>query len=167
VADSDFEAQQLFTTLWAARSLFSLSRVADLELGVPLDELLSGALAFINRRWQPDSQAFAVVPFRVPTWAGPARGQFSWELPADPLIASLILRVATMRGEAVGADAWERISRVVAASLEDEAHGHWVDFLMKKDGDDRAVPGNTRYNQELLLSYLDHVKMELTGTGSL
>jgi hypothetical protein len=55
-------------------------------------------------------------------------------------------------------ESWNKTCEVVVGALAAERHGHWFDYLMMRDeGEERAVPANTRYQIECLASYVAYL----------
>jgi hypothetical protein len=155
----------LVPTFWVGRLLLHLA-AARARLGLPeLPELrikLADAATVVAREWEPDADAFARISFRVATWRGPTATDFHWELPQDALVGSFLLQHAVATDARLSDDLWEKVTRAIAHALDRELHGHWVDFEMKQlDHEDRALPGNTRYYNELLAGYLAYLRSRL------
>jgi hypothetical protein len=131
------------------------------DAAATIERLRTGAYAFIRRVWQPEGDRYARIAFRVPTWEGPSGAQFSWEIPTEPLVVSMLLE-AESSGIAPDEDIRARITASIASSLRQEEHGHWVDFLMRKEGKNRAMPGNTRNYHRALLDYVTWQSRVLT-----
>ena len=123
------------------------------SLAKTIRETSEGTSTFIKRVWEPNPERFSRIAFRVPTWNGPAETRFTWELPADPMIVSMVLG-SVEPAQFLDPSLCERTLSAIAAFLADEVHGHWVDFLMKREGKLRAMPGNTRHYLRALLDYL-------------
>lgn len=52
------------------------------------------------------------------------------------------------------------MGRAVAGSLDTEVNGHWDDFLMKREGNDRAVVGSTIFYHSAMLAFVRHEAAE-------
>jgi hypothetical protein len=121
------------------------------ELSERTEPLRRSAARGIARKWTPDSEALAVVNFRVPTWDGPAPTKFPWEWPLDALVVQVLSDVDEPWSEELSA----RLTIAVAGFLATEVNGHWNDVLMKREtGADRAVVGSTIFFHTALLAYV-------------
>ena len=135
------------------------------ELATTVAGIRKKTTAFVAQTWEPDPDRFARISFRVPTWDGPAETQAQWELPADPMIVSMLLAFEKydnphdldLRASAVNA---------VGTFLAQEKDGYWVDFLMRKEGKNRAMPGNTMHYHRALLDFLAWNQRVLDALGS-
>jgi hypothetical protein len=120
--------------------------------------LLGGGLSYVLQRWHPDPVKYLEEEFRVPTWHGLASSPFRWELPEDPIVASLILDYYTAIQRVPIPEVWMQLTKAIDGALRAERHGHWLDFLLKNEG---AMPSNTALFNSALLSYLSHWRWRL------
>lgn len=145
------ESGRLQATATVCMSLDAATRRHP-ELRSRTSPLLEGGFRYIAEAWEPDPQAIATINFRVPTWDGPAATRFPWEWPLDALIVQML---------SLSPQRWDnqletRVSRAVAGFLETEVNGHWDDFLMKREGNDRAVVGSTIFYHSAMLAFARH-----------
>jgi hypothetical protein len=155
----------VFATSLAVRALLAASRALQAindsnhaDLVTTIEDCILGGLSHIDRYWEPDPEKFAITTFRVPTWRGPAATDFTWELPLDAFVASVLMRSATASHSRLGNDCWSKIGAVIIGSLGYERHGHWFDYLMQRnEGEERAITANTRYQVECLGTYLEYL----------
>ncbi len=143
------DPERLLATAITSLTLDAAARVWP-DLAPDVRPMLSGAVAFVERIWEPNPEQYARIEFRVPTWDGPKDTRFPWEWPLDPLVVSMLLG-AEAAGLVVNAGLQLRITRAVAGFLTHETYGHWNDFLMAKEGKQRAmVPNTVKYHRALL-----------------
>jgi len=152
------DAASLGSTMWVCHSLLAIARTWP-ELRSEAQDLLGKGVAYLCEHWTPNAESFISVAVRVPTWVGwSSNERFSWELPTDPFVATLLLDYHRHLGSEPKPDEWRRINQAVVGALALETHGHWNDFLLKKNrGLDKAMPGNTLHYCQLLWSYLSYV----------
>lgn len=96
-----------------------------------LSTLQGRAVRFLVERWRPELRDSLVAEFRVPTWSGLSLSTFTWELPANPLIASAVLDWRGRGGELDG-ETQTKLERSADLIMEAENHGHWLDPLLGK-----------------------------------
>ncbi|MCL4467181.1 MAG: hypothetical protein M1389_14385 [Chloroflexi bacterium] len=155
IRDSSDE-QRFYSTVWVAHSLLAVTKAWP-ELRAEAEDVLGKAMAYILRRWSPNRASFAAVELDVASWRGMEHSAFPWELPGDPMVVSLVLDFFTDRSVPMQPELRQRVDRAIRNFLGEERHGHWVDFLMKREGTDRAMPSNTYFYNVALLSYLRYL----------
>jgi hypothetical protein len=146
----DEEKIQATATVW-----LTLESMAEAwpEFTDEIAGLRSPTVRFVETVWKPDPERFARIAFRVPTWNGPTDTRVPWEWPIDPLVVSALL-TAERRGSRLSHSTHSQIGQAIADFLATETHGHWDDFLMKREGKNRAIPPNTLHYHRALLDYL-------------
>ena len=150
----DFHARasgtEVAATALAIPSIIALASIT----GENVEDLVGRATTFVLAEWKPNADAYLRIPFRVPTWEGPALDEFAWELPTDPLVVSALL-ASRLTERSLALPDWTRIACSIGSFLERcQPGGFWVDLLMLKEGDVRGMTGNSDYFQTALVDYL-------------
>lgn len=135
--------------------------------GEDVSYLTTAATDYLRHSWEPNASAYLLVPFRVPTWEGPAVDTFTWELPLDPLVVSALLtnepsrRMLTHDDRALIAQA---TTNFLAAC---RPAGYWVDLLMAAAGSVRGMTGNSDYFQTAVVDVLRDQRLLLMSLSEL
>jgi hypothetical protein len=147
-ADRGGELERVGATALLIPALQSLK-----ELGCDTESLLCAAQTFVRRHWNPDWDQPLLITFRVPTWDGPAKNVFTWELPLHPIVVSALLRCDETCCLELAEH--QQIAATIERSLaENHPDGFWMDILKAAEGNIQGNTGNTGFFQRSIVDYV-------------
>jgi hypothetical protein len=134
------------------------------ELGRDTRSLLVAAKTYVRRHWDCDWDEPLLIPFRVPTWDGPAKNVFTWELPVHPIVVSALLHSGGTASLNLGE--YQRIAATVERSLaENHPEGFWVDILKAAEGNIQGNTGNTGFFQRSIVDFVRDQRYQYAAVG--
>lgn len=112
--------------------------------------------------WRPNWKRVIRVRIPVPQWGGHFDpGQFTWELPHDAVISSVLVDAATRHGWRLSAELSSCVFQTVSETLAIQREGVWSDIPMALEGNSRGFPQNAQIYSRLLCAYLASLRRQL------
>jgi hypothetical protein len=119
-----------------------------------VSDLVDGAVDFLRSTWVPGENAYLEVPFRVPTWEGPALERFSWEVPLDPIVLSALC-ASPASWSRLDLEDRARVALATSAALDQcRPGGYWIDLLLAEGGTIQGMTGNSDFFQTAIADVL-------------
>jgi hypothetical protein len=121
----------------------------------------------VDRVWTPNWANVIRVRVPVPQWEGTFdANQFTWELPLDAVVATLLIDAEIYLDEEIPKSLRSRAFGAVRDTLSFQREGLWRDIPMAVEGTDRGFPQNSQLYIRLLCSFVEFLRKQIAQLDS-